>query len=160
MVSIPYKSPSLDLLHPLAAELFALPPPLFFEPRSSIAWSNMAWKSLLVGALGLGAAAALRTKFTVNELQAIADNAAAQEDQYRQASVRGLAGGLQGRDTDPNLLYPAYNLSVPIDHFHNDSIYEPHVSSFLTPRGFWPVLLLAQCFSLEPLNWACLPRQF
>ena len=29
-------------------------------------------------------------------------------------------------DTDPALLYPAYNLSVPIDHFHNDSLYEPH----------------------------------
>ncbi|KAH7348573.1 putative serine protease K12H4.7 [Rhexocercosporidium sp. MPI-PUGE-AT-0058] len=29
-------------------------------------------------------------------------------------------------DTDPSLLYPAYNLSVPIDHFHNDSLYEPH----------------------------------
>ena len=30
------------------------------------------------------------------------------------------------RDIDPSLLYPAYNLSVPIDHFHNDSLYEPH----------------------------------
>ncbi|KAK0127372.1 hypothetical protein ONS96_006921 [Cadophora gregata f. sp. sojae] len=29
-------------------------------------------------------------------------------------------------DTDPSLLYPAYNLSVPVDHFHNDSLYEPH----------------------------------
>ncbi|KAH9219793.1 putative serine protease K12H4.7 [Leptodontidium sp. 2 PMI_412] len=29
-------------------------------------------------------------------------------------------------DTDPALLYPAYNLSVPVDHFHNDSLYEPH----------------------------------
>lgn len=33
----------------------------------------------------------------------------------------------QKRHTDPPLLYPAYNLSVPIDHFHNDSLYEPHV---------------------------------
>lgn len=30
------------------------------------------------------------------------------------------------RDVNPSLLYPAHNLSVPIDHFHNDSLYEPH----------------------------------
>lgn len=30
-------------------------------------------------------------------------------------------------DVDPSLLYPAYNLLVPVDHFHNDSLYEPHV---------------------------------
>jgi hypothetical protein len=29
-------------------------------------------------------------------------------------------------DYDPAKLYPAYNLSVPIDHFHNDTRYEPH----------------------------------
>ncbi|XMA20160.1 hypothetical protein WAI453_012951 [Rhynchosporium graminicola] len=28
--------------------------------------------------------------------------------------------------TDPKLLYPAYNIRVPVDHFHNDSLYEPH----------------------------------
>ena len=30
------------------------------------------------------------------------------------------------RDTDPETLYTAYNLSVPIDHFQNESAYEPH----------------------------------
>lgn len=29
-------------------------------------------------------------------------------------------------DIDPSLLYPAHNLSVPVDHFHNESQYEPH----------------------------------
>jgi hypothetical protein len=39
-------------------------------------------------------------------------------------SSRSLAKRVE--DTDPTLLYPAYTLSVPIDHFHNDSLYEHH----------------------------------
>jgi hypothetical protein len=49
-------------------------------------------------------------------------------------------------------LYPSYNLSVPIDHFHNDSSYEPH-SNATFPLRYWfdkrfyqsggPVILLA-----------------
>lgn len=39
-------------------------------------------------------------------------------------------------DTDPTLLYPAYNLSVPIDHFHNDSLYEPHSDGVFDLR-YW-----------------------
>ncbi|KAJ8128597.1 hypothetical protein O1611_g5034 [Lasiodiplodia mahajangana] len=39
--------------------------------------------------------------------------------------IRGAAK-LSARDVDPLLLYPEYNLSTPIDHFHNDSLYEPH----------------------------------
>ncbi|KAF3767285.1 hypothetical protein M406DRAFT_61235 [Cryphonectria parasitica EP155] len=77
----------------------------------------MAWKSIVAALLGLGAADALRTKFTVSQLQAIADSAAS-------------------RDVDPSLLYPAYNLSVPIDHFHNDSIYEPHTNGTFNLR-YW-----------------------
>lgn len=48
--------------------------------------------------------------------------------------------------------YPAHNLSVPIDHFHNDSLYEPHVDGSF-PLRYWfdashyvaggPVILLA-----------------
>ncbi|KUJ19308.1 uncharacterized protein LY89DRAFT_488275 [Mollisia scopiformis] len=34
------------------------------------------------------------------------------------------------------LLYPAYNLSVPIDHFHNDSMYEPHSNGTFNLR-YW-----------------------
>jgi hypothetical protein len=43
---------------------------------------------------------------------------------------------LKQRDTDPTLLYPAYNLSVPIDHFHNDSLYEPHAHDRFNLR-YW-----------------------
>ncbi|TVY56542.1 putative extracellular serine carboxypeptidase [Lachnellula suecica] len=39
-------------------------------------------------------------------------------------------------DTDPSLLYPEYNMSVPIDHFHNDTLYEPH-SNGTFPLRYW-----------------------
>ena len=35
---------------------------------------------------------------------------------------------LSKRDVDPTTLYTAYNLSVPVDHFQNESTYEPHSS--------------------------------
>ncbi|EME89323.1 uncharacterized protein MYCFIDRAFT_201884 [Pseudocercospora fijiensis CIRAD86] len=35
-----------------------------------------------------------------------------------------------------NLLYPAYNFSVPVDHFHNESQYEPH-SNATFPLRYW-----------------------
>ena len=41
------------------------------------------------------------------------------------------------RDVDPLTLYPAYNLSVPIDHFHNESMYEPHSSGTFNLRYFF-----------------------
>lgn len=37
---------------------------------------------------------------------------------------------------DPSKLYPAYNMSVPIDHFHNDSSYEPHSDGLFNLR-YW-----------------------
>ena len=40
-------------------------------------------------------------------------------------------------DVDPSTLYPAYNLSVPIDHFHNESMYEPHSSDSFNLRYFF-----------------------
>ncbi|KAI0867613.1 peptidase S28, partial [Hypoxylon argillaceum] len=59
---------------------------------------------------------------------------------------------LSARDTDPSLLYPEYNLSTPIDHFHNDSLYEPHSDGTFNLR-YWfdatyykpggPVIVLA-----------------
>lgn len=95
----------------------------------------MAWKSLVTTVLAFGVADALQTKFTVSELQSIADNAASLESKY--ARVSGMQpDDAETADTDPSLLYPAYNLSVPIDHFHNDSIYEPHVSRLLVL--LWP----------------------
>jgi hypothetical protein len=35
-------------------------------------------------------------------------------------------GKLSARDVDLQAIYPEYNLSTPIDHFHNDSLYAPH----------------------------------
>ena len=56
------------------------------------------------------------------------------------------------RDTDPSLLYPTHNLSVPIDHFHNDTKYVPHSDGMFDLR-YWfdashytsggPVIILA-----------------
>ncbi|KAL8727488.1 MAG: hypothetical protein Q9166_006012 [cf. Caloplaca sp. 2 TL-2023] len=40
------------------------------------------------------------------------------------------------RDTDPPKLYPEYNISVPIDYFHNDTLYEPH-SNGTFPLRYW-----------------------
>ncbi|GAM90917.1 hypothetical protein ANO11243_089640 [Dothideomycetidae sp. 11243] len=40
------------------------------------------------------------------------------------------------RDTDPSLLYPTYNLSVPVDHFPYDCMYEPH-SDDSFPLRYW-----------------------
>lgn len=39
-------------------------------------------------------------------------------------------------DVDPADLYTEYNLSVPIDHFHNDSRYEPHSDGHFNLR-YW-----------------------
>ena len=36
-----------------------------------------------------------------------------------------------------DLAYPAYNLSVPIDHFQNESTYEPHSSASFNLRYFF-----------------------
>lgn len=40
------------------------------------------------------------------------------------------------RDTDPALLYPEYTLPVPIDHFQNNSKYEPHTDGTFNLR-YW-----------------------
>lgn len=80
-------------------------------------------KTVLRGALALATGAnCLRTSFTVSDLRDIAAAEAAREEEY--SRVQRAAA-----DIDPSLLYPAHNLSVPIDHFHNDSLYEPHVST-------------------------------
>ena len=44
---------------------------------------------------------------------------------------------LSKRAADPSTLYPAHNLSVPIDHFHNESMYEPHSSGTFNLRYFF-----------------------
>lgn len=39
-------------------------------------------------------------------------------------------------DIDPSELYPAHNLSVPVDHFHNETLYEPHSNASFNLR-YW-----------------------
>ncbi|KAI1764640.1 peptidase S28 [Hypoxylon sp. FL1150] len=44
--------------------------------------------------------------------------------------------GLGARQADLAALYPEYNLTTPIDHFHNDSSYEPHSNGTFDLR-YW-----------------------
>ena len=82
-------------------------------------------QAVLYGALALATGVdCLRTSFTVSELGSIAAGEASLQEQY--SGVRAAVA--VAADTNPSLLYPAHNLSVPVDHFHNDSLYEPHVS--------------------------------
>ena len=39
-------------------------------------------------------------------------------------------------DIDPALLYTERNFSIPVDHFHNESLYEPHSDAFFDNR-YW-----------------------
>lgn len=51
----------------------------------------------------------------------------------------GTLPGLTRRDLyrrDLSSQYPAYNLSVPVDHFHNESKYEPHSNDLFELR-YW-----------------------
>jgi hypothetical protein len=51
--------------------------------------------------------------------------------------LQSLSSALRKRDdTDPSLLYPAHNLSVPIDHFRNESQYAPHLNGTFNLR-YW-----------------------
>jgi Serine carboxypeptidase S28 len=43
---------------------------------------------------------------------------------------------LFSRDVDPTTLYPEHHIAVPIDHFHNDSRYEPHSDATFNLR-YW-----------------------
>lgn len=84
-------------------------------------------KAVLYGTLALATGVScLRTSFSVSELSNIVAREASLEDEY--SSVHTARQAAVAVDTNPSLLYPAHNLSVPIDHFHNDSLYEPHVS--------------------------------
>ncbi|KAI2603632.1 peptidase S28 [Hypoxylon sp. NC1633] len=70
----------------------------------------------------------------------------------KQIRGRDAHDGLSARDVDPATLYPEYNLSTPIDHFHNDSSYEPHSDGTFDLRYWYdtqyykpggPVIVLA-----------------
>ena len=56
----------------------------------------------------------------------------------RKSTLRDLSSQkhLQRRDVDPSTLYPEHNLSVPIDHFHNESMYAPHSDGMFNLR-YW-----------------------
>ncbi|TKX25636.1 extracellular serine carboxypeptidase-like protein 1 [Elsinoe australis] len=43
---------------------------------------------------------------------------------------------LLARDTDPSLLYPERRIQVPVDHFQNDTLYEPHSNETFALR-YW-----------------------
>ncbi|KAK4197175.1 putative serine protease [Triangularia verruculosa] len=43
---------------------------------------------------------------------------------------------IMARDNDLEKLYPAHTIQIPIDHFHNDSIYEPHTTDTFALR-YW-----------------------
>jgi hypothetical protein len=82
-------------------------------------------KAVLYRALAMATGAnGLRISSHVSELRNMAAGEDSLQEQY--SSVQAAAD--IAADTDPSLLYPAHTLSVPIDHFHNDSLYEPHVS--------------------------------
>lgn len=53
------------------------------------------------------------------------------------ASLRPAPILLPRQDIDPAELYPAYNISVPVDHFHNDSLYEPHSNGSFNLRYYF-----------------------
>jgi hypothetical protein len=48
----------------------------------------------------------------------------------------GSVGGQVSRIAESAPSYPAYNLSIPVDHFHNDSQYEPHSDDTFNNR-YW-----------------------
>ncbi|KAI7636728.1 serine carboxypeptidase [Hortaea werneckii] len=53
----------------------------------------------------------------------------------RRASEARVSTKLK-RDIDPALLYPEHNFTTPIDHFHNETKYEPHSSGTFDMR-YW-----------------------
>lgn len=60
------------------------------------------------------------------------------EDVTQAWELHDVTAALSRRQNAPNPvdLYPPYTLSVPIDHFHNDSLYEPHSNGTFDLR-YW-----------------------
>ncbi|KAI9711496.1 MAG: hypothetical protein M1820_002059 [Bogoriella megaspora] len=60
---------------------------------------------------------------------------------YTPARIRQLkqeaANQLSKRDVNPARLYPAHNISVPVDHFQNETLYEPHSNATFPLRYFF-----------------------
>lgn len=53
-----------------------------------------------------------------------------------QNEARNTARLRKREDTDPELLYTEYNFTTPVDHFHNETKYEPH-SNATFPLRYW-----------------------
>ncbi|GAB1311468.1 hypothetical protein MFIFM68171_01678 [Madurella fahalii] len=90
----------------------------------------VSFRGLAVGAACLaqlvnGLEGAFRTSLTLKDFK---EHVAQQEAQESRALV--------ARDEDLQLLYPARTIQVPIDHFHNDSLYEPHSNNTFGLR-YW-----------------------
>lgn len=62
----------------------------------------------------------------VSSAQAIMKHPLPISELAKQIRTRNAQIGLGARQADLATLYPEYNLTTPIDHFHNDSSYEPH----------------------------------
>lgn len=56
--------------------------------------------------------------------------------QLRRTEATRSQASIRCRDVNPETLYPAYNISMPIDHFHNDSQYAPHSDGMFNNR-YW-----------------------
>ncbi|KAI1329068.1 serine carboxypeptidase S28-domain-containing protein [Xylariaceae sp. FL0255] len=50
--------------------------------------------------------------------------------------IRGASTTLVTAQSDPAPFYPQYTLSIPVDHFHNDSLYVPHSNDSFENR-YW-----------------------
>ncbi|KAK3694153.1 serine carboxypeptidase S28-domain-containing protein [Podospora appendiculata] len=82
---------------------------------------------LVAGTLCLAqlASATFRTSLTLKDFRAQLE---AHQAEKHAATV--------ARDVKPSLLYPARTLQVPVDHFHNESKYEPHTNATF-PLRYW-----------------------
>ncbi|SMR42317.1 unnamed protein product [Zymoseptoria tritici ST99CH_1E4] len=85
-------------------------------------------KLLSLALLAASSATAIQTSLGVNKTPGKV---------RREIEARKQASHLSRReDTDPTLLYQEHNISVPIDHFFNDSRYEPHTDESF-PLRYW-----------------------
>ncbi|KAK2758819.1 hypothetical protein FQN54_003511 [Arachnomyces sp. PD_36] len=68
--------------------------------------------------------------------QVVAAKFAASTISELQQQIRVPGARSEEEPVDPADLYPAYNLSVPIDHFHNETKYAPHSNETFSLR-YW-----------------------
>ncbi|EUC41319.1 hypothetical protein COCMIDRAFT_8964 [Bipolaris oryzae ATCC 44560] len=83
--------------------------------------------------LSIAVAAVLSGLQAVSGLRLSPRNIAEREQEFQAQTRRSLA---KRADTDPSLLYPERNLSVPVDFFHNETRYEPHSNGSFNLR-YW-----------------------